>query len=167
MATSSSDELESLVWLVSLLWSVPSVGGGPPAPPGPPGPPFGIALANTLFSSLAWSLVSAPLSTCDWIRSLIFDCISSGDGGLPPPAGRWPFIAVSMASRAALSASLSAELILARRHFGRELVLQHIDGATLCCVMGFDEADEIDVTLVSDGSVWITVFTCAKIGGAP
>ena len=73
-------------------------GGGPPAPPGPPGPPAPPAppeppcppappgplakvLLKTFCSSVACALVSLPFETSPEIRSLIFCCISCGDGG--------------------------------------------------------------------------------------
>ena len=47
----------------------------------PPGPPENV-LANTVFSSLAWSEVSLPLDTSLSIRLSILDCMSCGDGGV-------------------------------------------------------------------------------------
>src|SRR5262249_41609921 len=98
-----SDELEELDELddeLSQLPDPPEPPGppGPPAPPGPPGPPgppeppgpppppappgpLAKVLANRFCSSVAWSLVSAPLCTCDEIRLLIFDVMSDCDGG--------------------------------------------------------------------------------------
>ena len=76
----------------------------------PPGPPEKV-LANTCFSSVAWSLVSLPSETSLSIRLSIFDCASSGGGGAPPPAPP-AFIAESISSSADDSALWSLELIV-------------------------------------------------------
>jgi hypothetical protein len=52
-------------------------GGGPPAPPAPPGPPANVLLKR-FWSSVAWSLVKAPLETWSEIRLSILDLISPG-----------------------------------------------------------------------------------------
>lgn len=117
-AEDDDDDDDEVLEVVSLLESSlgGGPGGGPPAPPAPPGPPEK-ALANTFFSSLAWSEVSLPLSTSLWIRSSIFDCISSGDGGLLALVDEDelllpPFKAESMSSSADDSAVWSVELTL-------------------------------------------------------
>ena len=73
-------------------------GGGPPAPPGPPpGPPppwppgpLAKVVVKRFCSSVACELVSAPLETCDWIRSLILDLISPGPLLPLVPEDDWP-----------------------------------------------------------------------------
>lgn len=88
-------------------------GGGPPAPCVPPGPLANVC-SKTEESSLAWSEVRVPASTCDWMRSEIFDCISLGDGGVVEEVleERSLCSVESILVRAEVSASPSDELML-------------------------------------------------------
>lgn len=103
------EELSVLLVLdVELELSLLPSGGGGGAPA-----PLENVLANTFFSSSAWSLVSLPLDTSFWMRSSIFDCISSGEGGVEElELELLLFIAESMSSSADESADSSLELIV-------------------------------------------------------
>jgi hypothetical protein len=105
----SDEEVESVLLVLdeSLL---PSGGGG-----GGPAPSALLekVLANTFFSSLAWSLVSLPLDTSFWMRSSILDCISSDEGGVEELELDAPLLSdESMSSSADESADSSLELMV-------------------------------------------------------
>ena len=109
------DELEVLLVLDDALAPPAPDGGGPPGPPAPPGP-LAKVVEKRFLSSVAWELVSLPLETSLEIRSLIFDCSWSGDGGellvLLLELLDWLLRAESMSLSADDNAVASVELIL-------------------------------------------------------